>query len=170
MAASTLYRFPSAIASASCSTDQKSPPIPSQYCDFFKPISVSGLKYPSIRVSNYRLKFSDSTAVVTRRAFKVRAVVDGDSATGLEPESDNSENGASIDLKLPRRSMLVEFTCNSCGERTRRLVNRLAYERGVIFVQCAGCLQHHKLVDNLGLITEYDFREKTNTDPEIDQV
>ncbi|KAK4260908.1 hypothetical protein QN277_003969 [Acacia crassicarpa] len=132
MAASTLYRFPSAIASVSCSTDQKSPPIPLQYCGFFKPSSVSGLKS---RVSNYRLKFSNSTAVVTRRAFKVRAVVDGDSATGPQPESDNSENGASIDLKLPRRSMLVEFTCNLCGERTRRLVNRLAYERGVIFVQ-----------------------------------
>ena len=26
-------------------------------------------------------------------------------------------------------------------------------------VQCAGCLKYHKLVDNLGLIVEYDFRE-----------
>ncbi|XP_028768656.1 uncharacterized protein C24H6.02c [Neltuma alba] len=170
MAASALYRFPSAVASFSFPTDVKSLTIPSHYCNFFRPISVSGLRTPSIRASNYRLKFSGSTAVVSRRAFKLRAVVDGDSATGPEPESDNSEAGASIDLKLPRRSMLVEFTCNLCGERTRRLVNRLAYERGVIFVQCAGCLQHHKLVDNLGLITEYDFRGKTNTDSEIDQV
>ena len=43
--------------------------------------------------------------------------------------------GAGIDLNLPRRSLLVQFTCNLCGERTERLVNRLAYERGAVFVQ-----------------------------------
>jgi protein import protein ZIM17 len=42
---------------------------------------------------------------------------------------------ASIDLNLPRRSLLVQFTCDLCGERTKRLVNRLAYERGTVFVQ-----------------------------------
>lgn len=43
--------------------------------------------------------------------------------------------GAHIDIKLPRRSLLVQFTCDLCGERTKRLVNRLAYERGLIYVQ-----------------------------------
>ena len=42
---------------------------------------------------------------------------------------------ASVDIKLPRRSLQVEFSCNSCGERTKRLINRLAYERGIVFVQ-----------------------------------
>ncbi|CDY08090.1 BnaC06g02900D [Brassica napus] len=61
------------------------------------------------------------------------------------------EQGSSGDIKLPRRrSLQVEFSCNSCGERTKRLINRLAYERGIVFVQCGGCLKHHKLVDNLG--------------------
>lgn len=32
------------------------------------------------------------------------------------------------------------------------------------FHQCSGCLQHHKLVDNLGLIVEYDLREETGED------
>lgn len=45
----------------------------------------------------------------------------------------------SIDIKLPRRSLLVEFSCNSCGERTKRLINRLAYERGLVFVQVTLC-------------------------------
>lgn len=58
----------------------------------------------------------------------------------------------------------MQFTCDACGERTKRLINRLAYERGTVFVQCAGCLQHHKLVDNLGLIVEYDFRNDTDED------
>jgi hypothetical protein len=42
---------------------------------------------------------------------------------------------ATVDIKLPRRSLLVQFTCNACGERTQRLINRVAYERGTIFLQ-----------------------------------
>ncbi|KAL0682851.1 hypothetical protein Bca4012_049699 [Brassica carinata] len=89
-----------------------------------------------------------------------------------EEESKGSSEGqiASVDIKLPRRSLLVEFSCNSCGERTKRLINRLAYERGLVFVQCGGCLQHHQLVDNLGLIVEYDFRQENSKDLGIDQV
>ncbi|CAN6927572.1 hypothetical protein YC2023_075449 [Brassica napus] len=68
-----------------------------------------------------------------------------------EEESKDSSEVASVDIKLPRRrSLQVEFSCNSCGEITKRLINRLAYERGIVFVQCGGCLKHHKLVDNLG--------------------
>ncbi|KAJ0242844.1 DNL-type domain-containing protein [Hirschfeldia incana] len=86
-----------------------------------------------------------------------------------EEESKDSSEVASVDIKLPRRSLLVEFSCNSCGERTKRLINRLAYERGLVFVQCGGCLKHHKLVDNLGLIVEYDFRQETSKDLGLDQ-
>ncbi|KAF8696830.1 hypothetical protein HU200_036469 [Digitaria exilis] len=67
---------------------------------------------------------------------------------------------ASVDIKLPRRSLLVQFTCNACGERTQRLINRVAYERGTVFLQCAGCQVYHKFVDNLGLVVEYDLREE----------
>ena len=42
---------------------------------------------------------------------------------------------ATVDIKLPRRSLLVQFTCNACGERTQRLINRVAYERGTVFLQ-----------------------------------
>ncbi|KAL7605459.1 hypothetical protein Lser_V15G15175 [Lactuca serriola] len=68
--------------------------------------------------------------------------------------------GATIDLKLPRRSLLLHFTCNSCGVRSQKLINRFAYEKGTVFVQCTGCLQYHKLVDNLNLVVEYDLREE----------
>ncbi|KAF6175706.1 hypothetical protein GIB67_022708 [Kingdonia uniflora] len=40
-----------------------------------------------------------------------------------------------IDIQLPRGSLMVKFTCNSYGERTERMVNRLAYERGTVFVK-----------------------------------
>ncbi|KAL7001291.1 hypothetical protein U1Q18_002442 [Sarracenia purpurea var. burkii] len=77
---------------------------------------------------------------------------------------------ATVDLKLPRRSLLVHFTCNACGERTQKLINRLAYERGTVFVQCAGCSLHHKLIDNLGLVVEYDFREEQVMDTNADEI
>ncbi|CAD6338396.1 unnamed protein product [Miscanthus lutarioriparius] len=67
---------------------------------------------------------------------------------------------AAVDIKLPRRSLLVQFTCNACGERTKRLINRVAYESGTVFLQCAGCQVYHKFVDNLGLVVEYDLREE----------
>ncbi|KAJ0501016.1 putative mitochondrial import protein TIM15 [Helianthus annuus] len=78
--------------------------------------------------------------------------------------------GATIDLKLPRRNLLVQFTCNACGVRSQKLINRLAYEKGMVFVQCTGCEQYHKLVDNLNLVVEYDFREEINASPDADQV
>ncbi|KAL3501620.1 hypothetical protein ACH5RR_036069 [Cinchona calisaya] len=30
--------------------------------------------------------------------------------------------------------------------------------------KCSGCFQHHKLVDNLGLVVEYDFRDEIDAD------
>ncbi|KAK7407616.1 hypothetical protein VNO78_09571 [Psophocarpus tetragonolobus] len=139
------------------------------------PKPIRTLCFNPLSITLSRSKFSGAKVAVTAPkillwGFRVNGLVGDVSGTAPEPESPNSEGSASIDLNLPRRSLLVEFTCNLCGERTKRLVNRLAYERGAVFVQCAGCLRHHKLVDNLGLIAEYDFREKTNADSETDQV
>ncbi|KAH1060090.1 hypothetical protein GLYMA_02G130100v4 [Glycine max] len=91
---------------------------------------------PSISLS--RSKFSGAAVApqkLPRRVFRVRGLLGHDSGTAPQPETPNSEAGTSIDLNLPRRSLLVQFTCNLCGERTERLVNRLAYERGAVFVQ-----------------------------------
>ncbi|KQK08629.1 uncharacterized protein C24H6.02c [Brachypodium distachyon] len=84
------------------------------------------------------------------------------SACSSEVDADATElpAEATFDLKLPRRSLLVQFTCNKCDARTNRLINRVAYERGTVFLQCAGCQVYHKFVDNLGLIVEYDLREE----------
>ena len=56
--------------------------------------------------------------------------------------------------RSPRRTMVVEFTCDKCEGRSRRAINPRAYSRGSIFVQCEHCLVHHKLVDNLKLFHE----------------
>ncbi|KAK4597259.1 hypothetical protein RGQ29_015008 [Quercus rubra] len=69
-----------------------------------------------------------------RRLLAVSQFVE-DSSQSEEPNSTD----ANIDIKLPRRSLLVQFTCDVCGERTERLINRLAYERGLIYIQVGSC-------------------------------
>lgn len=82
-----------------------------------------------------------------------------------EAESTSEQNEeATIDVQLPRRSLLVRFTCDACSVRSERLINRLAYERGMVYVQCAGCLKYHKLVDNLGMVIEYNYLEEKTTE------
>uniref|UniRef100_A0A7C9DAQ4 DNL-type domain-containing protein n=1 Tax=Opuntia streptacantha TaxID=393608 RepID=A0A7C9DAQ4_OPUST len=119
---------------------------------FFRPYSAFN--------QNPRLRISPRAANFSKHCHFVPFCCG--SNPGNNPDTtDECSKESSIDLQLPRRSLLVQFTCDACGERTKRLINRLAYERGTVFVQCAGCLQHHKLVDNLGLVVEYDFRTET---------
>ncbi|XP_031273655.1 mitochondrial protein import protein ZIM17 [Pistacia vera] len=113
-----------------------------------------------------RLRISRVKRLLRECQYRVLAV----SELNPEAELGDSNKDATIDIKLPRRSLLVQFTCNECGERTQRLINRLAYERGLVFVQCAGCLKHHKLVDNLGLVIEYDLREEISMESNTDEV
>ncbi|KAH6762980.1 Zim17-type zinc finger protein [Perilla frutescens var. hirtella] len=87
-----------------------------------------------------------------------------------ETFSTDCQQETAIDLKLPRRSLLITFTCDACGARSQRLINRLAYERGLVYVQCSGCSQYHKLVDNLGLVIEYNLQEEIDVDANVDQV
>ncbi|CAO2179291.1 unnamed protein product [Urochloa humidicola] len=131
--------------------------------------------HPPSRVS----LFASSKPRATAHGLRVscrrrRTAVSACSSGEASSDAAASPTEASVDIKLPRRSLLVQFTCNACGERTQRLINRVAYERGTVFLQCAGCQVYHKFVDNLGLVVEYDLREESglqeenvvNTDPE----
>ncbi|CAK9157323.1 unnamed protein product [Ilex paraguariensis] len=129
---------------------------------------------PTLKSSS--LKISHSTKKSSKHVFRVPIIfclVEDDSEAYPESEQSSVHRGsprdAAINIKLPRRSLLVHFTCNACGTRCQKLINRLAYEQGTVFVQCSGCFQHHKLVDNLGLVVEYDFREEIGVDSNADQ-
>ncbi|KAL6187883.1 hypothetical protein ACLB2K_039278 [Fragaria x ananassa] len=117
--------------------------------NFFRPFSAPRRKPISLCSS----RISHVRAVAPKLAHKALAVSGlmsgGDSETDAELEQNNLNRDATIDLQLPRRNLLVKFTCDLCNERKSKLVNRLAYEKGLIYVQCAGCLKYHKLVDNL---------------------
>eukprot|EP00873_Tetraselmis_striata_P038989 jgi/Tetstr1/459253/TSEL_000415.t1 len=68
------------------------------------------------------------------------------------------EAGRTIDMPesgSPRRSVRLTFTCDKCSGRTERLVNPLALEKGLVYVQCGSCEVWHKIADNQGLIQEF---------------
>ncbi|KAK1425592.1 hypothetical protein QVD17_20946 [Tagetes erecta] len=137
----------------------------------FKPHKTTFLPCPNFIQPKLTIKFTRLGVSYAKRKVVISCLVEDDSKAFLEPQgSIEANHGATIDLKLPRRSLLVQFTCNACGVRSQKLINRLAYEKGMVFVQCTGCSQYHKLVDNLNLVVEYDFREETNASSDEDQV
>ncbi|KAF9591755.1 hypothetical protein IFM89_007085 [Coptis chinensis] len=150
----TLVQFNTISTFTRCSTSLKTSQNQNSIL-FFKP-------------SNTRTKLFSPCKLITRRTAILAPIIATSDSNEDELASESQPNKpleeTNIDIKLPRRSLLVKFTCNACGERTERLINRLAYERGTVFVQCAGCLKHHKLIDNLSLVVEYNFLEDTNTD------
>ncbi|KAI8539249.1 hypothetical protein RHMOL_Rhmol09G0167300 [Rhododendron molle] len=148
------------------------PTCPFQRSNFFK---FNSLHYSTLKPS--RLSVSHKIGIVPTHVSRVPILccLADNSVESVPSESAPTSatedlKEATIDLKLPRRSLLLHFTCNACGERSKKLINRVAYERGTVFVQCAGCQQHHKLIDNLGLVVEYDFREESGMDSNADQV
>ncbi|KAK9820391.1 hypothetical protein WJX72_009887 [[Myrmecia] bisecta] len=79
------------------------------------------------------------------------------SSSSSEDSDESTEQIAKIALDKPRRSLQVTFTCDKCGGRTERMVNPIAWDKGLVFVQCGQCEAWHKIKDAAGLIEEYRF-------------
>ena len=62
--------------------------------------------------------------------------------------------------RIAKRTLLVSFKCNVCEERTERLVNPLAWNKGTVFVQCKNCEIWHRIKDNLNLIDEIRYKDE----------
>ena len=58
-----------------------------------------------------------------------------------------------------RRKLQASFTCDACGERTTRVINKDAYERGTVYVQCGGCEVWHLFKDNLDSMEEIVYAD-----------
>lgn len=64
-------------------------------------------------------------------------------------------------VDVARRSKLVSFTCNLCGGRTSRLVNPIAWEKGLVMAQCAKCKVWHVLsAPNKKIFEEVRYKQK----------
>ena len=98
-----------------------------------------------------RLTRPDALQLTLAAAAGLAAPPGHDGTHSPESELPLSSRGVS-----PRRSRVLAFTCNVCGQRSRRHVNPGVLETGTLFVQCsnADCMVFHKVVDNLALFSE----------------
>jgi len=54
----------------------------------------------------------------------------------------------------------------SAGGRSERLANPLAWEKGMVIVQCEHCKAWHKVADAHNMVEEYRFDEMRDSDAE----
>eukprot|EP00667_Euglena_gracilis_P019970 EG_transcript_21501 len=54
------------------------------------------------------------------------------------------------DADLRWGMMAAKFTCGVCNTSAMKQFRRLSYERGIVIVECPGCLRRHVLADHLG--------------------
>ncbi|MCO5548284.1 hypothetical protein L7F22_001741 [Adiantum nelumboides] len=129
-------------------------------CKTFRLYPISSLHSACAIVSHQTFK-ACGREVACRHLRSVSLSNGSPNEDSSSPASDGHKS--KTDTNLLRRRLQVSFTCDACGERSQRLINPHAYTRGTVFVQCAGCEVYHKLVDNLDLIEEYDYRLENNS-------
>ena len=62
-------------------------------------------------------------------------------------------------ISNPRRVSLT------AGAVTTRMINRIAWEKGLVFAQCNGCKVWHNIKDAAGLVEEFRFKDGKEVDP-----
>ena len=123
-----------------------------------------GRSFTALQCSNknrHVISWNSLTNTLRRQNVFVRSIGPEENNSDASGEEDTTTGSVSIDLKslqgASRRSMLVGFTCDACGGRTERLVNPLAWAKGMVIVQCEQCNVWHKIADANNMVEEYRF-------------
>lgn len=59
------------------------------------------------------------------------------------------DRGASLGKVDEATKMYLQFTCKVCQERNSYIISKLAYQKGVVIVECQKCKNNHLIADNL---------------------
>ncbi|KAG8237519.1 hypothetical protein J437_LFUL017569 [Ladona fulva] len=76
-------------------------------------------------------------------------------------QDDSSANTKSMNLQI--RKLRLMFTCKVCDTRNSYTISKLAYEKGVVIVDCKGCQNKHLIADNLGWFPDLDGKTNIET-------
>lgn len=78
-----------------------------------------------------------------------------DSFPEIPPSSPEYESFRSIVNSIrsnpdPSSRFLLGFTCKVCSKRHYKSISKIAYNKGLVLVECDGCNNRHLIKDNIG--------------------
>mmetsp|Transcript_7276 Transcript_7276/g.14437 ORF Transcript_7276/g.14437 Transcript_7276/m.14437 type:complete len:246 (-) Transcript_7276:617-1354(-) len=73
--------------------------------------------------------------------------------------------GGKVELgEVVKPMMSMIFTCNVCETRQMRSFSKLAYEKGIVIVNCKGCKYKHLIADNIGWYRDWLHKGDQNVE------
>jgi len=75
-------------------------------------------------------------------------------------QTNDISTSSTVQHKLGKQEarMAIIFTCKICNERQTKTFSKLAYNKGVVIIECQSCKNRHLIADNLGWFNHVDAR------------